>query len=158
MATTALSDGGYLEIWYEAPSDGAGPGMLHVQKHAADGSLVGAEYTHASEASYSLLALSNGGYVVGTAESAPGGVVLRGEVFNASAAHLTEFVAGKDWQMAASPDGGFLVTSTYATNLPDHRDFPPDRIVRVQYVALTYDRAGNLTDKKIYSDYEVPRP
>jgi hypothetical protein len=47
---------------------------------------------------------------------------------------------------------------TFATNLPDHRNFPPDRIVRVQHAGLTYDRAGKLVDVKIYSDYEVPRP
>jgi hypothetical protein len=49
-------------------------------------------------------------------------------------------------------------SSTYATNLPDHREFPPDRIVRVQFVGLTYDRAGKVTSTKVYSDYEVPRP
>jgi hypothetical protein len=47
---------------------------------------------------------------------------------------------------------------TFATNLPDHREFPPDRIVRVQFVGLTYDRAGKVTNTKVYSDYEVPRP
>jgi hypothetical protein len=48
-------------------------------------------------------------------------------------------------------------SSSYATNLPDHRNFPPERIVRVQYAELTYDRDGKLVERKIYSDYEVPR-
>lgn len=49
-------------------------------------------------------------------------------------------------------------SSTYATNLPDHRNFPPDRIVRVQQVELTYDRSGKLIKRDVYGDYEVPRP
>lgn len=49
-------------------------------------------------------------------------------------------------------------SSTYATNLPDHSNFPPERIVRIQKVELTYDRAGKVVRRDVYGDYEVPRP
>lgn len=47
---------------------------------------------------------------------------------------------------------------TYATNPPDYSAFPPDRIVSIQQVSLTYDRAHKLVAQRIYSDYEVPKP
>jgi hypothetical protein len=49
-------------------------------------------------------------------------------------------------------------SSSYATNLPDHSNFPPERIVRVQKAQLTYDRIGKLIERNVYGDYEVPRP
>jgi len=45
---------------------------------------------------------------------------------------------------------------TSAVNLPDHHDFPPDRIVRVELVELIYDRSGQLIRRDIYSTYNVP--
>jgi hypothetical protein len=48
--------------------------------------------------------------------------------------------------------------STYAVNLPDHSEFPPERIRNVQMVYMIYDRQNNLVDTQIYGDYEVPRP
>jgi hypothetical protein len=130
--TTPLSDGGYLTSYLEDVPDTAYD-KLHVQKYAATGAAVGAEFVATEQANLApglITALDNGGYVV-TSATALRGYYYTGSVFDAAASKLTTLDlpgSGFGFQIVASSHGGFLVQSrdiaAYPDRSPDYNGAP----------------------------------
>lgn len=44
---------------------------------------------------------------------------------------------------------------TFPADLPDYRDFPPDRIKRIRFVEKTFDRSGKMVKTTVLTDIEL---
>src|SRR5688572_8470172 len=125
--TVATTDGGRVDYWVEPDPNSTFRGVIHAQKYDSAGQRLGAEFTTAvnTTAKHQVYALSNGGYVVGATNNTMDGLTLVGGVFRADGTMATSLFGGSQWDLEASPDGGFLVGSIttvhHGISVPDAR-------------------------------------
>jgi hypothetical protein len=121
----ATTDGGYVELWYT--NNGRD---FHLQKYNAAGTPVGAEYSTWTTADVEVVALSDGGYAVSYGKGQSHSFVALAALFDAAGAvERAEWMVSDNaftGDIAASPHGGFLITSLGNSGLsggPEvHRD------------------------------------
>lgn len=121
MPTTQIQ-GGYVEAWFAG--DGAnGQLQLHAQKFTTAGQKVGAEYVAAAaDQTLEVAATYNAGYVLGFNGSGTGNVLFVPFDERGVQQQMVS-KAASDFNLAASPDGGFLISwmgpATWANGSPD---------------------------------------
>lgn len=149
--TVALTDGGHVEWWVEEDTANPRNSVIHVQKFDSAGNAVAGEYTTTLDPNYAhaVLALDNGGYVVGVTQPTMDGMTLRGAVFQADGGVASNLFGGSSWHMAASPDGGFVVGSVSTVH---HGFTVPDARITL------YDSAGSVVTSAVVSSGDGPAP
>ena len=148
--TTQTDDGGHVTMTVTGQQ---GDYTAYVQKYDASGAPVGPHPTpYDSYDAPKLVPLAGGGFVLAVDYPQRYGAVLGGYVFDAAGTRINSFGGQTDWHVAASPLGGFVVTSIAGS--PDFMggfpSYPEGTSIRL------YDTAGHLVDEAPVQSYGSP--
>ncbi|HEY8572768.1 type I secretion C-terminal target domain-containing protein [Phenylobacterium sp.] len=156
MATivTPLTDGGRVEVeWVNG-------GQLKVQKYDASGAPVGPQEVSSplmnSAAGPEVVALAGGGYVVVTTFASKGGALIDARVYDTGGPRVATLDlpgGGHGYDIAASPDGGFLVVSMEKGQVPPGGGQPDTQY----HPFLTlYDNSGQVVRGPVQITGDLP--